>query len=102
MSILISVFSVGAPLRSHQRWLSCVSLGLDVCCIFLSASLFEIGGPRIAGGFIGFGALAMFGLSLLVRGVFDREVGSFIAGVLFQVPFIAWILFLVHQGFFVH
>ena len=82
-----------------------------MCCIFLSASLFEMAGPRIAGGFIGFGILAMFGLSLLVRGIRDdiydwlghapasRSVFIF-AGVLFQVPFIAWILFLVHQGWF--
>jgi hypothetical protein len=73
--------------------------------------LFEIAGPRIAGGFIGFGILAMFGLSLLVRGIRDdiydwlgnapaSRSWFIFAGVLFQVPLIAWILFLVHQGWF--
>ncbi len=82
-------------------------------CIFLSASLVEITSPRIAGGFIGFGILAIFGLSLLVRGVRDdiydwlgharASRSSFIfTGVLFQLPLIAWILFLVHQGWFAH
>ena len=66
---------------------------------------------KIAGGFAGFGALALLGLGLLVRGmrgdVYDwlGETSAprwsyIVAGIFFLLPLIAWIVFLSRQGWF--
>ena len=66
---------------------------------------------RIGAGFFGFGALALLGLTLLVRGIRDdiydwlghaaaSRAWFVIGGVVLQLPLVAWILFLVRQGWF--
>ena len=66
---------------------------------------------KIAGGFAGFGALAFLGLTLLVRGIrgdIYNWLGEksaprwsyIVAGVLFMLPLLGWIVFLSHQGWF--
>jgi hypothetical protein len=66
---------------------------------------------KIAGGFVGFGVLALLGLRLLVRGIRDDiydwlgersapRWSYILAGVLLVLPLVAWIAFLSHQGWF--
>ena len=68
-------------------------------------------GRRIGGGIFGFGALSIYGLRFLYKGLRDDIydwIGekkaprwSYIAfGLLCQLPLIAYICFLSHQGFF--
>ncbi len=66
---------------------------------------------RVGGGFFGFGALALFGLVILARGL-RNDVHDWlghapvsrpwfiIGGILFQLPLLGWIVFLVRQGWF--
>ena len=76
----------------------------------LIASLID---RKIAGGFVGFGALALIGMRLFVRALRDdiydwlgEKVAprwSYIAaGFILLLPLVAWIVFLVHQGWFEH
>jgi hypothetical protein len=66
---------------------------------------------RIGGGFLGFGLLSLFGLRLLWKGIRDDIydwIGekfaprwSYVAfGIICQLPFVAFILFLFRQGLF--
>jgi len=68
---------------------------------------------RIAAGFFGFVVLALIGLHLLIRGVqgdiYDwlgharaSRAWFLIGGIFLQLPLIAWIAFLIHQGWFEH
>jgi hypothetical protein len=66
-------------------------------------------GNRIGGAFAGLGMLSFYGLKLLYKGVND-DIYDWIgeknaprwfyiaAGIFFQLPLIAFILFLSHQG----
>jgi hypothetical protein len=66
---------------------------------------------RVAAGFFGFIALALFGLQLFVRGIRDdiydwlghapaSRAWFIVGGIFLQLPLVAWIAFLIHQGWF--
>lgn len=66
---------------------------------------------RVGGGFTGFGVLSVYGLRLLFKGIRDDIydwIGeksaprwSYIAfGIFYQLPLIAYTLFVIHQGYF--
>lgn len=66
---------------------------------------------RITAGFLPFIVLALFGVRLLIRGIRDDIydwIGHasasrpyfIIGGIFLQLPLIAWIVFLIHQGWF--
>jgi len=66
---------------------------------------------KIIGGFFSFGALAVLGLALLIRGV-RRDVYDWLGetrasrwtfitvGLILQLPLVGWVVFLVRQGWF--
>ena len=68
---------------------------------------------RIAAGCVVFVVLALLGLQLLIRGIRDdiydwlghasiSRLCFVTCGIVLQLPLIAWIVFLIHQGWFAH
>ena len=76
----------------------------------LASATYELD-RRVGGGFLAFGALAVFGLRLLARGVRNDiydwlghapapRAWFIVGGVLCQLPLVAWVVFLIKQGWF--